>query len=93
MPMDKPSKNLQDALVKSRLRSQLKERMFLLKDLQKVPTRTSTMLAMLKVSDGDAHRQQVMRTQQEIKARVARQNLEKSKQQLFALLGKSKNGK
>jgi hypothetical protein len=51
------------------------------------------MLAMLKVSDGDAHRQQVMRTQQEIKARVARQNLEKSKQQLFALLGKSKNGK
>jgi len=84
---------LQDALVKSKLRCQLKVRMSLLKELQKVPTRTSTMLAMLKVSDGDAHRQQVMRTQQEIKARVARQTLEKSKQQLAALLGKSKNGK
>lgn len=93
MQMDKPSKNLQDALVKSKLRCQLKVRMSLLKELQKVPTRTSTMLAMLKVSDGDAHRQQVMRTQQEIKARVARQHLEKSKQQLASLLGKSKNGK
>ncbi len=93
MQMDKPSKDLQVVLDKLTLQDQLQERTLLLQRLEKLPTRTTTILAMLKVDKGDAYKQQVARTQQEIRARAARTQLAKSREQLSALLGKAKNGK
>lgn len=46
------------------------------------------MLKMLKSADANAHRQQVLRTQHELKARQAKEQLLKSRQHLGEFLAK-----